>query len=228
MPSPLRRSGKRVVPAFGDGLGAPLEQLPALELPAEERMQLHPLQQLVHVEARVVVVEPDDQAERDLVGAERIHEASAECVGREAASRGCGSRRRAGARSPRPPSRRARRAADWASPTRCHSRQACASAPRVPSATTVILRREIGRLGVAVPVRLPSRSRPEGVVRTPRTADALHQQRIDRESGEQVDAELFGALAEPAHDLAERRRVEAGVVHRGRRRNPLRAASVMT
>ena len=31
-------------------------------------MQLHPLQQLVHVEARVVVVEPDHEAERDLVG----------------------------------------------------------------------------------------------------------------------------------------------------------------
>ena len=58
--------GQRVVAALGNRLGAPLEQLAALEMGPEERVQLHPLQQLVHVERGVVVVEPDHEAERDL------------------------------------------------------------------------------------------------------------------------------------------------------------------
>ena len=81
---------------------------------------------------------------------------------------------------------------------------------------------EVGRLGVARP----------GLARTVeprrRGADAahrraVHQQRVHREPGEQVDAERFGALAEPADDLADRGGVVAAVVHRGRRRDPLRA-----
>ena len=51
-------------------------------------MELHPLQQLVHVEARVVVVEPHDEAERHLGRAERIEEAAAEGVGRERPAQG--------------------------------------------------------------------------------------------------------------------------------------------
>ena len=62
------------------------------------------------------------------------------------------------------------------------------------------------------------------MVRTPRTAVSVHQQRVHREAGEQVHAELFGALAEPADDLAERRGVVARVVHRRRRGDPLRPA----
>ena len=39
------------------------------------------------------------------------------------------------------------------------------------------------------------------------------------EAGEQVDAELLGLLAEPAHDLADRGDVVAVVLHRRRRRD---------
>ena len=58
--------GQRVVATLGDGLGAPLEQLSAFEVAAEERMLLEPLEQLVDVEVGVMVVEPDHQAERHL------------------------------------------------------------------------------------------------------------------------------------------------------------------
>ena len=62
------------------------------------------------------------------------------------------------------------------------------------------------------------------MVRTPRTAVPFDQQRVHRKAGEQVHAELLGPLAEPADDLADRRGVEAAVVHGRRRRDPLRPA----
>src|SRR5215210_2677184 len=78
--APIR---KRVVPSLGDCLGPPFQELPALELGAEERMQLHPLQELMHVEVGVVVIEADDKAECNLGGTERIHEAATEGIGRQ-------------------------------------------------------------------------------------------------------------------------------------------------
>ena len=84
-------------------------------------------------------------------------------------------------------------------------------------------RGEVGRLGVARrPAARPVEPRRRGADAAHR--GAVHQQRIDRKAGEQVDAEPFGPLAEPADDLADRGGVEAAVVHRGRRRDPLRAA----
>ena len=77
---PLRQ---RVEAALGNRLRAPLQQLAALEIAPEERMQLHPLEQLVHVERCVVVVQPNDQPDRDLARPERIHEAAAERVSGE-------------------------------------------------------------------------------------------------------------------------------------------------
>ena len=46
-------------------------------------MQLHPLQQLVHVERRPPVVDADDDSERDEIRRQRIHEASAERIVRQ-------------------------------------------------------------------------------------------------------------------------------------------------
>ena len=86
------------------------------------------------------------------------------------------------------------------------------------------LRGEVGRLRVAR-ARLSRRDRgPDGVVRTPRTAVPSTSSASAGKPGEEVDAELLGALAEPADDLADRRRVVAAVVHRRRRRHPLGAA----
>ena len=129
--------GQRVVAALGNGLGAPLDQLAALEVRAEERMELHALQQLVHVEARVVVVEAHHEAERHLALA-------------RADRRSCRRRRRSGSGQPRvwmtassgrfasqtsfTPSAKI---CGLGEPTCCHSRQAWPSAPRVPSASTV-------------------------------------------------------------------------------------------
>ena len=66
----------------------------------------------------------------------------------------------------------------------------------------------------------PSRSSPDGVVRTPITFAPLHEQRVHREAGEDVDAETLGLLAQPPHDVADRRDVVPMVLHRGRRRDP--------
>src|SRR5213593_2228479 len=73
----------RVVAALGDRLRTPLHHLAALQVAAEQRVQLHPLKQLVHVEPGVPVVQSDHEAERHQVRLERIHEAAAEGVDRE-------------------------------------------------------------------------------------------------------------------------------------------------
>ena len=80
--------GDRVIAALGDGLGPPFDHLAALEVAAEQRVQLHPLKQLVHIETGFSVVEPDHEAECDEVGLERIHEAAAERVGRKRPAEG--------------------------------------------------------------------------------------------------------------------------------------------
>ena len=146
-PSPWRRSGQRVVAALGDRLRAPLHHLAALEVGAEERVQLQPLQQHVRRRAsRLLVVEADHEAEG--------HAGSA-----PSDSRSCRRRRRVGSGQPsvwidrvqrllrlpelldaervdlrvvasRPPATRARPGA---------------SEPRVPSDSTVTLRRDVGR-----------------------------------------------------------------------------------
>jgi hypothetical protein len=75
--------GQRVVAALGDRLRAPLDQFAAFEIRPEQRVQLQLLEQRVHVEARVVVVEADHEPERDDIRLERVHEAAAERVVRE-------------------------------------------------------------------------------------------------------------------------------------------------
>ena len=52
----------RVEAALGDRLGAPLDQLAALEVRPEERVQLHALEEDVDVEAGVLVVEAHHEA----------------------------------------------------------------------------------------------------------------------------------------------------------------------
>ena len=63
---------QRIEAAFGNGLGAPFEQLATFENRPEEWMELHPLQRLVHIERGIVIVEPNDQPDRDLIGTHRV------------------------------------------------------------------------------------------------------------------------------------------------------------
>src|SRR5215213_9445217 len=73
--------GKRVEAAFRKCLRAPLEQLTALQILSEQWMQLHTLEELVHVECSVMIVPSNHKTDRDLVLTQRIHEASTKGVG---------------------------------------------------------------------------------------------------------------------------------------------------
>ena len=78
---------------LGNRLRAPLHALAALEDLAHARMRLQLLQQIVHRQLRVAVVEPDDHPDRDHVVAHRVDERPAELAvlppRREAASPSC-------------------------------------------------------------------------------------------------------------------------------------------
>ena len=63
--------------ALGDRLRAPADPLATLEQRPDQRVRLELLEQVMHGERGVAVVEPDDQAERDLVLAHRVDEAAA-------------------------------------------------------------------------------------------------------------------------------------------------------
>src|SRR5207237_5638735 len=54
----------------------------------EKRVQLHSLQHLVHIVGGALVIESDDQPQRDEIARERIHEASAEAVFRNRPAKG--------------------------------------------------------------------------------------------------------------------------------------------
>ena len=69
---------QRVEAAARDRLRAPLHPLAALQDLADLRVRLQLLQQVVHRERRVAVVEPDDEADRDHVLAHRVDERAAE------------------------------------------------------------------------------------------------------------------------------------------------------
>src|SRR5437762_53748 len=72
-----------IITTFRNCLRAPLDQLSTFEILAEERRGFETLQQLVHIECRLFVVEPNHDSDRDHRVRERIHEASAECVLRQ-------------------------------------------------------------------------------------------------------------------------------------------------
>ncbi len=69
---------QRVEPTARDGLGAPLDPLAALEDGADGGVRLEHLEQVVRVELRVAVVEPQYQPDRHEVVAHRVDERTAE------------------------------------------------------------------------------------------------------------------------------------------------------
>ena len=175
-------------------------------------MQLHPLQQLVHVERGVVVVEPDDEPERDEVRLERIHEAAAERIGWAAASPACGSPRSSGCLVSQISFTPSAKICGFGEPTLLPLAATPAPAvPRVPSASTVTLRGEVGRrrdsrqrLPVAVqPGRRRCARPPRG---RPSTSSAAAGNPVNR-----LTPSASALLAQPAHDLAERGDVVAVV-----------------
>ena len=74
---------ERIEAALGDGLRAPLHHLTTREQRPQQRMLLETLEEHVHIEIRIAVVEPHDQAQRDEIRLEWINKASAERVSRE-------------------------------------------------------------------------------------------------------------------------------------------------
>ncbi len=68
----------RVPAAFGQRLRAVAHDLAALEDAADERMPLEMLERRVRIEQRILVVETDDEADRDAAVAHRIQPAAAE------------------------------------------------------------------------------------------------------------------------------------------------------
>src|ERR671916_6686 len=75
---PQQPPGLRPVAARRDGLRAPADALAALDDLRDERVAFQLLERVVHGEARVLVVEADDEAHRDLVLAHRVDERAAE------------------------------------------------------------------------------------------------------------------------------------------------------
>ncbi len=68
---------------LGDRLGAPLEELAASQDLCDQRVPLESLQKQVDIEIGVLVIEADDQSERNLIFAVRVNETAAEGIGRE-------------------------------------------------------------------------------------------------------------------------------------------------
>ena len=79
-PSPTGGSGSAYQPPSGIVLAPHSRSSPPSQVPRTERMQLHPLQQLMHIERGVLVVQPDHEAERDHARPRGIDEAAAERV----------------------------------------------------------------------------------------------------------------------------------------------------
>src|SRR5881394_230660 len=74
---------QRMIAAFRNRLCAPLDHFATLQVLLYVRMRLERLQQLVHIERCLPVVESDNESERNDIRLERIDEAAAECIGWE-------------------------------------------------------------------------------------------------------------------------------------------------
>ncbi len=190
----------RVVAAFGDRLGAPLNHLAAFQVLPERRMQLHPLEQLVDIERGVPGVEPDHQPERHEIGLERIHEAATEGIRRDRPAEGVDDRVERPLRLP--DLLHAER-----EDLRIFGRHAPPLEPRLRQRSPrplgqrghfrdEIVRRHVIRKRPPLTVQA-GRRRPD-----PRDPLSSHQQARRRKAGEDVHPQRRGPLAQPAHDLA--------------------------
>ena len=212
--------GHRVEPPLGNSLGPPLHHLTPFEVAPEQGMELHLLKQGVHVEPGLTVIEAHHQTDRHHIRLQRIHEASAEGI--------VGKR-----------------------PAQCvnHGIERSLGFPNFLDSECIYLRilridvlPLLVRLGQGPTASLRQRGDLRGDVRSRHVAGrlvpipiqargsgahtddsiALDQEFFGRVSHKNVDAQILGLLAQPAHYLAERGDIIALVVHRRGRGNPYR------
>ena len=179
-------------------------------------MQFHPLEQAVHVERAVPVVEADHEPERDEVGRERVHEAPAEGVPRQRPSQRVDDPVELVPRLPQLFDAEGEQ-------LRIRGRHLLPRAPRLrqhPAGPLgqyrhlrgEVIGREVGGERPAVAVEATRRRAHAHHAR------AVHEQARARETREDIHAQRLGLLAQPADDLAQRCDVVALVAHRGRGR----------
>ena len=82
-PVPVQALRNRVEASLGNRASAPLHALSTAQDLTHEGMPLEPLQELVHIEAALPVVQADDQSERYKVRPHRVHPAATERVPRK-------------------------------------------------------------------------------------------------------------------------------------------------
>jgi hypothetical protein len=214
---------QRVKASLGNRLGSPLQQLSTFQVASKERVQLHFLEQLMHVECDVVIVESHNESQCDLFRPERIHEASAERV-----------RRQRPPQSMNHPVERARGPpyllhaqciqlwigrTDLLPFTVCLRQQTASSLRNHGDLARQIGRRRVVSAGLAIPVqaRRSGTHAAHGI--------AFDQQGVHRKAGEKIDAEPLGTLTQPSHHLTDRGREIVLVVHRRRCRDSLSPAA---
>ena len=215
--------GHRVEPPLGNSLGPPLHHLTAFEIVPEQGMELHVLKQGVHVEPGLTVIEAHHQTDRHHIRLQRIHEASAEgIVGKRPAQ--CvnhGIQRSLGFPNFLDSEciyLRILRTDMLPLLVRLRQGPAASLRQRRDLRDDVRSRHVAGHL-----VPLPIQARGGGAYTD--YSIALDQEFLRRVSGKDVDAQILGLLAQPAHDLAERGDIIALVVHRRGRGNPYRPSA---
>ena len=216
--APVPALGQRQVPAFWNRLGAPLHHLAAIEDAPEERVMFHALQQPMHIEPGVCIVETDDEPQRHQVVGERIRERAPEPVLHERPPHGVDD-----------PVERTRHLPQLLDPQRVDLRIGGAYALPVepglgegapsPLGEHGHAGGEVHRRHVRSAARLPVAI--EAARRRPHAdhAVAVHEEAVGRESRQDHHAGLFGALTQPPHHLADRRDVVAMISHGRRRRD---------
>ncbi len=204
--------------ALGDALRAPADALAALEQPGHERVELEALQQVVHRERGVGGVEPDDQAEAELVVAHRVDERAADLVMLRA-------RAKRPAERVDDPVQPLRHLPDLLDPEGVDlgvlggELEAVAGGVGEQALDAVAQHRGLGRdLGAGLEVRELLALTPTALVAGAHAAQhaVLHQQALGVGLGEQHDPELLGLLGQRPHEPGQREDVVALVVERRR------------
>ena len=181
-------------------------------------MELHALQHVVDVEAGVLIIESDGEAERDQILCQRIHETSAEGV---AGKRPSHRMDHPVQRHPGFPQLLDPEGEDLGI-VGANALPRQVSLREWPACTL----RENGYPSGQIHGRHVVRAGPTFTVEAGGCgADAddtvlLDQQALDRKPGKHVDAEGLRLLSQPPHDFADRGQVVAVVPHGGRRRDP--------
>src|SRR5262245_1123762 len=168
---------------------------------AKERMELHALEQLVHIERCVMIVEPNHEPDRYLFRAERIHEASAEGVGRKRPAEGM--------------DHSIQRALDLPDFLYAEGKDLGIGGPDLLPGAPALAQRSACSLrqdrDFPRDIRwlLVARTRRARTVETSRGSAnsanriTVNQQRFDRKAGKDVYPQLLSPLAQPAYNLAE-------------------------